>query len=105
MGEAKYARSSFCAIARTLLMGGLLAGLFGRERQEDLLEAQAHGPELQKAPAPADHGARELAPHVMALRAGDLEHAVARPVGRRHARDAGDTLEHFARFGHASAVD
>src|SRR5688500_154346 len=47
----------------------LLLALFRRELQEDLFEAQPHRPHLEQAPAPPDHGARDIAPHV-AIRLG-----------------------------------
>src|SRR6476659_58752 len=104
IGDAKYDFSSFRAIARMLLIrsdsfrrvNGVRARgrrrrvfVFGGEREEDILEADAHRPQLEQAPAAADHGARELATDVAALFAVDLvaDHAVV-AIRFHDARDA-----------------
>src|SRR5438093_2043445 len=102
MGDAKYDFSSLCAIARMLLMHGLSFGdrrhrrrcFFRREREEDLLEAHAHRPQLEQSPSVADHRPRQVAAHVAPVLALDLvpDEAVA-AVGLGHARDARDVLE------------
>src|SRR5215470_7863737 len=104
IGDAKYERSSLRAIARMLLMGRRSSGrhgftgsrrrFFGRERQEDLLEAHAHRPELEKVPPAADDGAGELAADVVPLLAFNLvaDDAVA-VIGFRDAGDSRDARE------------
>src|SRR5713101_8168448 len=68
MGDAKYDFSSLWAMARMLLMRGFLSGyarhVFRRERQEDLLQAQPHGPQLEQPPVAHDDGASEVAADV-----------------------------------------
>ena len=55
------------------------AGLVGRDLQEDFLEAHAHRPQLQQAPAAVDDRPRDLAADVGAAVALDLERR-RRPV-------------------------
>src|SRR5262245_24088207 len=105
MGDAKYARSSFWAIARTLRMIRLLDAFLGRQREEDLLEAHAHRPELEQTPSAADDHTCQLAPHVVSLVAGDLERAFAAGLGGRNADDAGHSFQRGSRLRHAFAID
>src|SRR5260370_29779825 len=80
IGDAKYDRSSLFAIASTLLMNSLQYSgfwrggrdFFGRQRQEDLLEAQAHRSQLEQPPPAGHDRPREIAAHVMPLLALDL---------------------------------
>src|SRR5450759_5576862 len=81
IGEAKYDRSSLCAMARMLFMRGVSCGpcrrrrrrrrlgrvrVLGREREEDLFEADARRPQLQQPPPARDDGPREIAADVEA---------------------------------------
>src|SRR5260370_15108188 len=102
IGDAKYDRSSLFAIASTLLMNSLQYSgfwrggrdFFGRQRQEDLLEAQAHRSQLEQPPPAGHDRPREIAAHVMSLLALDLvaDDPVA-AVRFRHPTHAGDSRQ------------
>src|SRR5262245_52978898 len=99
IGDAKYDRNSFWAIARMLRIDGLLRdGRFrrfvGREGEEDVFEAGAHRPELQQPPTLVHDGAREIAADVAARLAVDgVAHLAVAPVRFDDAPDAGHAPE------------
>src|SRR5215831_12128870 len=102
MGEAKYERSSFCAMARMLRIRGVSFGrsggcrgrFVGGERQEDLFEAHAHRPQLEQPPAARHDGPCQIAPHVAARFAFDFESDETFPaIGFDHTGDARDPAE------------
>src|SRR6478736_2022999 len=95
MGEAKYERSSRCAMAITLRTGrfsfdpfdsgravaqgrrcrSLGRQFLGGDLEEDFFEAHAHRPQFQQSPSAGDDLARELAPYVASPLAFDFERA------------------------------
>src|SRR6476660_6255495 len=104
MGEAKYDFSSFCAIAMMLPIDDLSCGclgsrcqrlrFLGRQRQEDVLEAQTHRPQFQQSPSVGDYCAREIPPHITSLLALDFVTGDAvLAIGLGDADDAGDAVE------------
>src|SRR5579872_2715849 len=107
IGPEKYDFSSLCAIARMLRIDRFSRGfrrrvrtLFGRQREEDFLEAQAHRAQLEQPPPAVDDAARELAAHVLPVLALDLvADGRAAPVRLDDARDAGHAFQRRARVG------
>src|SRR5690349_7568592 len=110
IGDAKYERSSFSAIARTLRIGHLSWGwccalgwggrlsrgrsVFGGHLQEDFLQAHPHRPQLQQPPPTRDDLAGEIATDVVAALAFHFEGTgVGALIRRRDAIHPGHLLQ------------